>query len=66
MNKNRRAGWGVLGGLLALMGLTWTLQGLGVLPGSAMTGVAVWAAIGPIVAIIGVFLVAWAVRSRRP
>jgi hypothetical protein len=30
-----------------------------------MTGVKLWAIIGPIVAIIGVFLVAGALRARR-
>ena len=61
MNKNLRVGFGVL---LVLVGLVWTLQGLGYLAGSAMTGVTLWAIIGPIVAILGVLLVARSVRSR--
>lgn len=62
MSKNVRAGLGVL---LALMGLTWTLQGLGILQSSSpMTGVTLWAIIGPIVAITGIVLVVRAVRSR--
>ncbi len=61
MNKNLRVGLGVL---LVLVGLVWTLQGLGYLAGSAMTGVTLWAIIGPIVAILGVLLVARSVRSR--
>ena len=60
MSKNLRAGLGVL---LILMGLVWTIQGLGYLAGSVMTGVAFWAIIGPIVAIIGVLVVARAVRA---
>jgi hypothetical protein len=55
----------VLGAVLVLAGLIWTAQGLGYLAGSAMTGVTLWAVIGPIVAIIGVYLVAGAVRARR-
>ena len=64
MNKNLQAGLGVL---LVLMGLIWTLQGLDVLKGSAlMSGRTLWAIIGPIVAIIGVLVVARAVRTRAP
>ena len=64
MNKSLRAGLGVL---LVLMGLIWTLQGLDVLKGSAlMSGKTLWAIIGPIVAIIGVLVVARAVRARAP
>ena len=62
MNKNLRVGLGVL---LVLVGLVWTLQGLGYLAGSAMTGVTLWAIIGPIVAILGVLLVARSVRARH-
>jgi hypothetical protein len=63
MNKNLRTGLGVL---LVLIGVIWTLQGLGVMPGSVMTGVRLWAVIGPIVAVIGVLLVAVGVRTRQP
>ena len=62
MNKNLRAGLGVL---LVLVGLTWTLQGLGVISGSVMTGATLWAIIGPIVAIFGLWLVVSAVRTSR-
>jgi hypothetical protein len=63
MNKNLRVGLGVL---LVLVGLIWTLQGLGYLAGSVMTGVTLWAIVGPIVAILGIWLVAGAFRARRP
>jgi hypothetical protein len=63
MNKNLQAGLGVL---LVLLGLIWTLQGLGYLAGSPMTGVTLWAVIGPIVAILGGILLVGVVRSRRP
>lgn len=52
----------VLGILLVLVGLVWTLQGLGYLAGSVMTGVTFWAVVGPIVALIGVGLVLWTAR----
>lgn len=52
----------VLGVLLVLIGLLWTGQGLGWIGGSPMTGVTLWAVVGPVVALLGVVLV---VRSRR-
>jgi hypothetical protein len=64
MNKNLRAGLGVL---LVLVGLIWTLQGLNVITNSAvMSGKPLWAVIGPIVAIFGGWLVAGALRAGRP
>ena len=62
MNKNLRVGLGVL---LVLVGLIWTFQGLGVISGSVMSGVTLWALIGPIVAILGIWLVFRAVRVSR-
>ena len=55
----------VLGLLLVVVGGTWTLQGLGYVTGSPMTGVAAWAIIGPLVAGLGVALVIVAMRGRR-
>lgn len=55
----------VAGGLMALVGLVWTFQGLGYLSGSPMTGVDLWAVIGPAVAGLGVALVIVGMR-RRP
>jgi hypothetical protein len=45
-----------LGLLMIAVGVLWTLQGLGYVKGSAMTGVQVWAIIGPLVAGFGVAL----------
>lgn len=53
----------VLGILLVAVGALWTLQGLGVLGGSVMSGSTMWAVIGPIVAIVGIVLIVW---RRRP
>ena len=55
----------VVGIVMAGMGLLWTLQGLGRVQGSPMTGVAFWAAVGPIVAGLGVALVIVAVTRRK-
>jgi hypothetical protein len=51
-----------LGILLVLVGALWTLQGLGVVGGSAMSGVTLWAIIGPLVVLAGLALV---VTGRR-
>jgi hypothetical protein len=53
-----------IGALMILVGLVWTLQGLGYLEGSSMTGDEKWAIIGPAVAGLGVALV-WVALSRR-
>jgi hypothetical protein len=55
----------VSGVILAALGLLWTLQGLNVLGGSAMSGSSLWATIGPIVLIVGVVLIVVAVVIRR-
>jgi drug/metabolite transporter superfamily protein YnfA len=55
-----------LGAVLVVIGGVWTLQGLGYLAGSAMTGATVWAIIGPIVALVGVILIVRSVRTGRP
>ena len=46
----------IIGGLVLTMGAFWTLQGLGYVGGSAMSGQVVWAVIGPIVAVAGLGL----------
>jgi len=55
----------VVGLVAALAGLVWTLQGLGYVGGSFMSGATVWAVIGPIVAIVGLVLIMVGLRSRR-
>jgi hypothetical protein len=55
-----------LGVLMVVVGAVWTLQGLGYLKGSPMTGVDLWAIVGPVVAGFGVALAYVGVsRSRR-
>jgi hypothetical protein len=55
----------VTGLIAALAGLVWTLQGLGYVGGSFMSGATVWAVIGPIVALAGLALITAGLRSRR-
>ena len=43
----------VVGGLMALVGGVWLLQGVGVLPGSFMTGQTFWAVVGALILVVG-------------
>jgi hypothetical protein len=54
----------VLGLLAVVVGAVWTLQGLGQLGGSAMTGERVWAVVGPIVGAAGLALIVIGLRTR--
>lgn len=58
------------GVILAAIGLLWTLQGMNVLGGSAMSRSPLWATIGPIVLVVGVILIVIGFvrrgRARRP
>ena len=47
-----------------LMGSVWILQGIGVLPGSFMTGQMVWAAIGAVLLFVSGLLL-WAAFRQR-
>jgi len=47
----------IAGGLIILMGGVWLLQGIGVLPGSFMTGQPFWAVMGALFLVVGGILV---------
>ncbi|MET0999845.1 MAG: hypothetical protein ABWX73_14105 [Marmoricola sp.] len=51
--------------LMVVAGIIWTLQGLGYLKGSPMTGEEFWAVVGPALAGFGIALGIVAVRGRR-
>lgn len=53
-----------LGAVLLLVGALWTLQGLGYVGGSPMTGVTFWAVVGPLVALLGLLLAVMGGRKR--
>jgi len=56
----------VVGVLLALAGVVWTLQGLDLLGQSGgMNGHRVWAVVGPLTAVAGLVLIGRAVRAGR-
>jgi hypothetical protein len=50
--------------LCELVGWVWILQGIGILPGSFMSGQALWAVIGVVVIMIGNVLFLIVLRSR--
>lgn len=54
----------VLGVVVALLGLLFTLQGAGVIGGSAMSGTTFWTVAGPIIIVIGLVVAAVGVRGR--
>jgi putative effector of murein hydrolase LrgA (UPF0299 family) len=58
--------WVVAGVVLALMGLLFTLQGVGVVEGSSMSNTTTWSILGPVILLAGVALAAVGIRGRRP
>ena len=54
----------LFGIVLLLLGALWTAQGLGYVTGSFMTGSRLWATIGPIVMLLGLWSVVIGVRRR--
>ena len=58
--------WLVIGIIAALVGIVWTLQGLNILHGSVMSGQPAFVVVGPIVAVVGLVLVAIGARGRKP
>ncbi|WP_405067120.1 hypothetical protein OG558_36600 [Kribbella sp. NBC_01510] len=57
--------WVVVGGVVAALGLLFTLQGTDVIGGSAMSGTTFWAIAGPVILVIGLVVVVMGVRGRR-
>jgi hypothetical protein len=55
-----------VGLIILFMGSVWFLQGIGVLPGSFMTGSSFWAAAGALAFIIGLLLIGAALIGRKP
>ncbi|MFU8853418.1 hypothetical protein ACNAW0_20880 [Micromonospora sp. SL1-18] len=53
-----------LGLLAVVLGALWTVQGLGYASGSLMTGQRIWAAVGPVVVLIGLVMLYYGLRAR--
>ncbi|NJP33900.1 hypothetical protein [Micromonospora thermarum] len=64
--ENVMKGWLTLTvGLVAVvLGALWTVQGLGHVEGSVMTGVDLWVVVGPVVALAGLVLLWLGLRAR--
>ena len=58
--------WVVSGVVLGLLGLLFTLQGVGVIEGSAMSDTKTWSILGPVILLVGVGLFSVGIRGRRP
>jgi predicted tellurium resistance membrane protein TerC len=59
--------WGLLvgvGALIALAGIVFTLQGVGAIGGSAMSGNTFWAVAGPVIVLAGLILAVVGLRRR--
>lgn len=55
----------IVGVLLMVIGVVWFLQGIGVLPGSFMTGQTKWAINGGIAFVVGLVVLLTSRRLRR-
>ena len=60
----RKRGLVVVGAVIALAGLLFTLQGLGVIEGSAMSGTTFWSVAGPVIIVVGLVMAGVGVRGR--
>jgi drug/metabolite transporter superfamily protein YnfA len=56
----------VVGALVALFGLLFTLQGFGAVGGSPMSNTTTWSILGPIIALIGIAIAFAGWRGRKP
>ena len=57
----------IVGLVVALFGLLFTLQGLGAVSGSPMSNTTTWSVLGPIIAIVGIVIAVagWRGLKRR-
>lgn len=54
----------LVGAVIALLGLLFTLQGVGVMTGSSMSNSSFWAVAGPVILVLGLSLAGLGVRGR--
>ena len=55
-----------IGVALVVVGAIWFAQGVGWIGGSGMSGVLLWAIVGPVLAVVGVVVAVTAVRRGGP
>jgi len=55
----------VVGVVVALFGLLFTLQGIGVVGGSPMSNTTTWSVLGPLIALAGIAVAVFGWRGRR-
>ena len=55
----------VVGVVVALFGLLFTLQGFGAVSGSPMSNTTTWSVLGPIIALVGIVIAFAGWRARR-
>ena len=55
----------IVGVVVALFGLLFTLQGIGVVGGSPMSNTTTWSVLGPIIALVGIAIAVAAARRRQ-
>lgn len=60
----KKPGLVLVGVVVALLGLLFTLQGAGVIHGSVMSNTTFWTVAGPIIIVIGLILASAGVRGR--
>lgn len=60
----RRPGLVLVGIVIALAGLLFTLQGAGVITGSAMSNTTFWTIAGPVIVVAGIALSVFGARGR--
>jgi hypothetical protein len=53
------------GAVITVAGVIFTLQGLGYIGGSVMTGVTFWAVAGPLIALAGIAMALFGLRRGR-
>ncbi|MDT4937000.1 MAG: hypothetical protein QOG80_671 [Pseudonocardiales bacterium] len=60
----RKPAFVVVGAIVALAGLVFTLQGVGVLTGSSMSNTTFWSVAGPVIIVVGLVVAGVGARSR--
>jgi len=60
----RKPGLVVVGVVIALAGLLFTLQGVGVVTGSTMSNTTFWSVAGPVIMVVGIAVGVVGVRGR--